>query len=442
MPMAMYMKGDRPFSVFLLSKPGIVFIQAIAILPIVCAVIIQQYLVSSRSSAHHFSWIVIINLATVTLLLGAVEIIIRGNSSRSKEGEAFLGRVLLPKNWEKVALHHRELIEVIGHGSGPLSYMMNDDLLGWTVAPNAGGGLYWSNSEGIRAPRNGVKHVKLTGSTSIALLGDSVTFGQEVAYEDTWGNFLEKALGPEVRVMNFGVGGYAVDQAYLRYQRDVQKWKPKVVIYGFMAHAAVRTMMVYPFISLPNLDFPFSKPRFILHDGELKAVNVPALSPATIFSRETISDLPFLDYDAGYKQSEWQRKLYHFSYLARLCVSKFTDWTAMNPDVSDEALVSVNTSIFKSFVRAIVKSGAIPIVLYFPQTQELDTPSSSVPIGKRVLDEANIAYIDMTPCLLRLKPADRVVPSGAHYSSQGNAVIANCLLPVVNQALADSKSPP
>jgi hypothetical protein len=442
MPMAMYMKGDRPFSVFLFSKPGIVFLHAIAVLPIVCAVIIHQYRASasSRSSTRRFRWIVMINLVIMTLVLSTLEIIIRENSVPSKEGETFVNRVLLPKDWEKVALHHRELIEGIGHGSGPLSYMVNDDLLGWTVAPNNGGGLYWSSSEGIRAPLNDGKPVNLTGSTPIALLGDSVTFGQEVAYEDTWGYFLEKALGSQFRVLNFGVGGYAVDQAYLRYEKDARKWNPKVVIYGFMAHAVVRTMMVYPFISLPNLDFPFSKPRFTLRDGDLKTVNVPALPPETIFSKESISDLPFLDYDAGYKQSEWQRRLYHFSYLARLCVSKFGDWSAVNPDVSDDALVSVNTSILRSFVRSVDQSGAILIVVYFPQTQELDRPNSSLPIGKRVLDEANIDYIDMTPCLLRLKPGDRVVPSGAHYSSQGNAAIANCLLPVVNQAMAASRS--
>jgi hypothetical protein len=440
MPMAMYMKGDRPLSVFISSKPGIAFILATAVFPIACAFIIKRYLASSRSASRHFIRVVIINFVTLTLALGAVEIFIRQNSSLSKEGEAFLGRVLLPKDWGKVALHHRELIEVIGHGSGPLSYMVNDDLLGWTVAPNTGSGLYWSSSEGIRTPSKDIELLKPTASTLIALLGDSVTFGQEVSYEDTWGYFLEKALGSEIRVMNFGVGGYAVDQAYLRYQNDARKWKPKVVIYGFMAHAVIRSMMVYPFISLPNLDFPFSKPRLILRDGELKTVNVPALPPAVIFSKESISDLPFLDYDAGYKRSEWQRKLYHSSYLARLCVSKFTDWTAINPDVSDEALVSVNTSILRSFVGEITQSKAIPIVVYFPQTQELDTASSSLPIGKQVLEEANIAYIDMTPCLLRLKSADRVVPSGAHYSSKGNAAVADCLLPVVKQALAVSKS--
>ena len=441
MPMAMYMKGDRPFSVFLFSNPGIVFLMAIAALPISCALILRQYLASSRSLRSHFSLIVMINIFLMTVVLGGGEIIIRMNSYGSKEGETFEGRMLLPKNWEKVARQHRELVETIGQGSGEFPSMVHDDLLGWTIASNTGSGLYWSSSEGTRASNKGSKIVSLPGTVPIALLGDSVTFAQEVAYEDSWGYFLEKQLGPGFRVLNFGVGGYGVDQVYLRYEKNVRNLKPKVVIYGFMAHAAVRTMMVYPFISLPNLNIPFSKPRLILSGAEVKKVNVPVLPPAMIFSRESISELPFLEYDAGYKQSEWQPRFFHLSYLARFLVSRFTPWSAANPELSEEALVSVNKSILKSFIQSVTQSGAIPIVVYFPQTQELDKPSLSMAIGKRILGESNIAYVDMTPCLLRLKSADRVVPSGAHFSSQGNEAIANCLLPIVNQALADSKDP-
>jgi len=267
-------------------------------------------------------------------------------------------------------------------------------------------------------------------------VGDSFTFGQEVAYQDTWGYLLEKALGSEFQVLNFGVPGYGVDQAYLRYQKDVRIWKPKIVIYGFMSHAVMRTMIVYPFLSLPNWNFPFSKPRFIFGDAELKEINVPALAPEIIFSKGSISELPFLGYDRGYKQSDWQESLSHLPYLARLFVSQFPRWSEVNPDVSDEALVSVNASILKAFVRSVAQSEAIPIVVYLPQGIEFTGPSSSLPIGKRVLHETNIAYTDLTPCLLELNPADRFVPSGQHYSPQGNATIANCLRSVVNEALA------
>ena len=71
-----------------------------------------------------------------------------------------------------------------------------------------------------------------TGKTRIALVGDSFTFGEDVTYEETWGYFLEKELGSQFQVLNFGVAGYGVDQSFLRYEKDVRKWKPKIVIFA------------------------------------------------------------------------------------------------------------------------------------------------------------------------------------------------------------------
>lgn len=49
---------------------------------------------------------------------------------------------------------------------------------------------------------------------------------------------------------------------------------------------------------------------------------------------------------------------------------------------------------------------------------------------------SDVAHIDLTPCILELNPADRLTPSGTHYSPQANAAIANCLYEGVNEALA------
>ena len=343
----------------------------------------------------------------------------------------------MPKNWEKVALHYRQLLD---QSTGRLSYLVYDDLLGWTVGPNRRSvdGRYWSSSEGIRAPHEGVTFAKLGGKTRIALVGDSMTFGEEVTYEDTWGYFLEKALGPEFQVLNFGVGGYGVDQAYLRYEKDVRMWNPKIVIFGFISHDVIRSMIVYPFLTFRHWDFPFSKPRFILRDGEIARLNVPPLAPDALFSRGSISELPFLEHDRGYKQSDWEKSLYHLSYLARLFVTSFPRWSAENPDVSDEAMVSVNASILKAFVRSAEQAGATPLVVYFPEgNAEFARPSFPLSIGKRVLQQAGVAYIDPTSCLLELNPDDRFA-RGGHYSPKGNAAIANCLHNVVHQALAEA----
>jgi hypothetical protein len=268
-------------------------------------------------------------------------------------------------------------------------------------------------------------------------VGDSFVFADEVTYEDTWGDRLEKALGSEFQVLNFGVTAYGVDQAYLRYEKDARKWNPKIVIFGFISHDLERTMHVYAFLAFPGWDIPFSKPRFIVRDGALARMNVPPLTPDAIFSRQSISELPFLSTSEA-TGKRLAGTLYHLSYLARLFVSRFPPWSAVSPDVSDEGLVSVNAAILKAFVRSAEQAGTIPIVVYFPTKIELENPSAPLFSGKRALQQAGLAYTDTTSCLLAVNPADRFVPSGRHYSPHGNAAVANCLLNVVRQALAQA----
>jgi hypothetical protein len=437
MPMAIYMKGERPFGVFLSSKPGMVFLLAIAVSVITGVVIVRQYRISKLSRSSHFLLMVKMNLVTALLVVIITEITLRISSQSSKDGETVGSTVLKPKNWEKVALWYKKFAD---RASGPLSYLVYDDFLGWTLGPNrrSADGLYQSSSEGIRAHRAGVSFAEFTGGTRIALVGDSFTFGNEVPYEDSWGYRLQQALGPNFQVLNFGVGGYSVGQAYLRYEKDVRRWNPQIVIFGFIAHDLMRTMTVYPFLAFPEWDIPFSKPRYILRDGDLKIVNVPPLAPEAIFSRGSIFELPHLQYEVGFKEDDWKKSLKQVSYMARLFVSQFPRWSPEHPDVTDEALVSVNASILKTFVRSVAETGAIPIVVYFPSGREVKAArhSSPAPISQQVLQEASVAYTDLTPCLMELDPTDRLAPSGAHYSPQGNAAVANCLRDVVDESLA------
>jgi len=275
--------------------------------------------------------------------------------------------------------------------------------------------------------------------TRIALVGDSFTFGEDVKYEETWGYFLEKDLGSEFQVLNFGVSGYGLDQMFLRYKRDIRRWKPRVVIFGFISDDVERSMLVYPFISFPEWNMPFSKSRLILQDGELVNVNGPAFAPGDIFSRASIFNLPALEYHRGYRQSDWERQLYHVSYLVRLFVSWVPRWSIEPSDTSEKSLLAVNVSILRAFIRSTVEAGAIPLIIYFPNKWELEQGNSPwMTKGKKVLQEAGVAYTDLTPCLLKMDSDDRFGQGSRHYSPQGNAVVAHCVRAVVNEELAQA----
>ena len=58
----------------------------------------------------------------------------------------------------------------------------------------------------------------------VDVYGDSFAFGEEASDEDAWANVLATRLG--CRVDNYGVGGYGVGQALLRFEENLEKRLP------------------------------------------------------------------------------------------------------------------------------------------------------------------------------------------------------------------------
>ena len=50
------------------------------------------------------------------------------------------------------------------------------------------------------------------------------------------------------------------------------------------------TMAVYTLVSFPDWGLPYGKPRFIITSGGLRILNLPLLSPDTIFARRSIGE--------------------------------------------------------------------------------------------------------------------------------------------------------
>ena len=89
------------------------------------------------------------------------------------------------------------------------------------------------NSRGYRGPSRPVE--KRPGTLRILLVGDSYTFGVGMPEEDTIAAQLEDALGAfsprPVEVLNFGVPGANLEEAFEQYERFASRWKHDVVLY-------------------------------------------------------------------------------------------------------------------------------------------------------------------------------------------------------------------
>jgi hypothetical protein len=104
---------------------------------------------------------------------------------------------------------------------GPLTYgdlwgiHREDSILGYTALENARSRRGWwqSNDVGARARRS----VSTDPGPRLLIFGDSFAQASRVRQEDAWASVLD-AMCPELDVVNFGVDGYSMGQAYLRYR--------------------------------------------------------------------------------------------------------------------------------------------------------------------------------------------------------------------------------
>jgi hypothetical protein len=396
--------------------------------------LVLSYRRGDRADRRKFILVMVTNLIVVVPLLLLGEIGVRVGTRETPLGASFAGTVLLPRSWPEFVRRNEDLLAA----TPKLAYYVPDTLLGWTVgrSRSAFDGMYQSSIEGIRSPQSGSSYRTLHPSRWVAAVGDSYTFGMEGPWEDSWVARLDSVLGPETRILNFGVDGFGVDQAYLRYQRDARPWKPAVVIFGFINHDLARSLSVYTNLSFPGWGYPFSKPRFRLVDGNLEQLNSPVYSAEQIIRTRTIGELPLIEYEPGYNPDEWEPHWYLHSYLIRYVLSRFPRYSPPRPEVDGKTLRQLNVALLMTFVRQARSDGAVPILAYYPSRSTFNgtagTEKDSVLADLRA---AGVAALDLTECVRAVGVERAFIPEKSHYSRAGNAAVANCLEPEVRRAL-------
>ncbi len=124
---------------------------------------------------------------------------------------------------------------------------------GYELVPGARGTGWGTevhvNAHGFRGPE--VEPVA-PGRTRIVALGDSVTFGNDLAYAETWPALLEQELraSREVDVLNLGLGGYDTSQEVATLEAVGLAFQPAHVILGFCVNdvGVVSMSMETPFV--------------------------------------------------------------------------------------------------------------------------------------------------------------------------------------------------
>ena len=195
-----------------------------------------------------------------------------------------------------------------------------DQVLGWRYRPGYRKGNDIVSLQGLRSERL-YAQTPPNGTLRIAAFGDSLVYGNEVGTPEVWTSQMEHSC-KQIEVLNYGVGGYGVDQAYLRYLSEGSLYAPHVVLIGFVPDDLRRLVNVYRRF-IDDREFPGFKPRFMLEGNTLKLLPnpFPSLSDYERLLMEPVAVIRVGQHDHWYKPAINENPLYDFSATVRLAVA-------------------------------------------------------------------------------------------------------------------------
>jgi hypothetical protein len=318
-----------------------------------------------------------------------------------------------------------------------------DSTLGWRYRAGYRRGENELNAAGMRASRE-YAVTPPVGVRRIAAFGDSFVYGTEVANADAWSAVLEGAVD-SLEVLNYGVGGYGTDQAFLRYLEEGDRYAPQVVLIGFAPVNLRRIQSVYRrFIA--SDDLPLVKPRFVLADSGLAVLPPPLRNPAQYRAlRDDPSRVTALAaHDAAYEPLRYESRVYRWSAAARFGIALgYRLWWKYGWEgrlLQDGAFregseaFRLQRAVLNAFADSVRARGARPVFVIFPDQESVVEGGGVLPVYAplvRALEKDGRAeVIDLLDELrteaVRVRPEALFAP-GRHYSPQGNAVVAAAL---------------
>jgi hypothetical protein len=332
--------------------------------------------------------------------------------------------------------HKRILQEFL---AGKTHYIGYSSTLGWTLKPNGFSSLYRANSRGIRGNRE-YALIPTANSVRIAAFGDSFTHGDSVKNEDTWEEFLMSET-EGVEALNFGVGGFGLDQALLRYQQEGVSYHPHIVLIGFMSENILRHVNVFrPFYS-PVTEEPLTKPRYMIENGSLVLLKNPMqelsqYEELLVHPEEVLSRLGGHDY---FYRMRSKRGPFDFLPVVRLSKLAWQQYMQRKLNIVQNGYYDkgseafqVTTGIVDEFVAVVRSHGSRPVVVVFPNRWDLqryrrDGTKEYAPLLEH-LRAKGYPYVDVLDgfdTYGREIALNEIIPS--HYGRLGNRLAAKTI---------------
>ena len=261
--------------------------------------------------------------------------------------------------------------------AGRTQYFTYSATLGWTIKPNGTSPQYRANSRGLRANRE-YSPTPPRDVVRISAFGDSFTHASDVANDATWQEALMR-LNRNLEVLNYGVPGFGLDQAFLRYRHEGAMDHAHIVLIGILSESIFRSVNVYrPFYAPGSL--PLAKPRFVLDGDKLILLENPMRELSQY--RELLTNpepvlrrLAALDYYFPTRYQEGVFDVLRSVRLLKITQSILADrqrgiFRGGSYDTTSEAF-RVTMGTLDLFVTTLSRNGSIPIVVVFPHRGDL-----------------------------------------------------------------------
>lgn len=330
---------------------------------------------------------------------------------------------------------HKRILAGVVNGASP--YKVPSPALGWTIKSHAEAESYETNSLGMRGARE-YSTTPPADRVRIAAFGDSFTWGSGVGYAATWPAILEQRQ-PGVETMNFGVGGYGLDQAFLRYQQDGKAYQPHIVLIGYMTENIYRHVNTFRPFYIRQAGAPYAKPRFILVGDELSLVPNPVRKTedyASIIGGSHVL-LEVLGEHDFYYSNHYKSGPLDFSAAVRATKIGVHQIRRrfVQPIVTDGSYNTnseayrVTTALFRQFYCDAIMAGSLPIILVFPHGADVVRGLRKGEKGYLPLldefDRKGHLYIDLLSAFEDPnKHVDWTRLVRGHYTEQGNTQVA------------------
>jgi hypothetical protein len=385
---------------------------------------------SQRSRPPALFWIVLLAIAAVGI-----------------EGGAYLFELLSPRVLDEPI---RRRSAILREQSARIAELLDstqdrrqilDPVLGWRYRAGYTSATDRLNAQGLRGRRE-YDPVPGPHALRVAAFGDSFVYGSEVRDDDAWTALLEAGSG-RIEALNYGVGGFGLDQAFLRFQIEGMALRPDVVLIGFAPDDLRRIVNVYRrFIS--SHEWPLAKPRFVLRGDSL--VTVPNPLPRHEDYRQLLQHPAAVrnlgKLDSWYSQTIYEHPLY--DAVATLRVGHAL-WQRVQRRVLDpnrlvrsgvfnerSAAFLLQVAVARAFVAAVRDRHVIPAVLLLPDRGSVARVREGGPAVYAPLAAAlRAAGVDVWDAAAAFRSApttvDELFASGGHYSPAGNRVLAEWL---------------